>query len=244
MLIIRKGNILSQNPDHYNKMTLQELCRIIKLKTDAVLPDYKGKVGIGGNIFHKKKMPFGYTMIWQDILSRGNFPICCSLAVFDNLLGYNLGVVMQLTKKEAEECLWIDLGSINFSETDVRFEISDEKSIENWFDFLNKELPTKAEDVFNRYSTLDNFESLLNDGFLEMQISTFEFWGTRKYELGLVAAKLLNKPYFVDIFNKHREISNVRGSDFTLYQRLFDYLCNTPESDLKDIGNLLNRLKK
>jgi hypothetical protein len=224
-------------------MTLQELCRIIKLKTDAVLPDYKGKVGIGGNIFHKKKTPFGYKMIWQDILSYGNFPVCCSLSVFDNLLGYNLGVVMELTKKEAEEQLWVDLGRVNFSESSVNYEISDEKSIDKWFEFLSKELTSKAEKVFSNYSTLNSLELLLNDGFLEMQISDFEFWGTKKYELGLIAAKLLNKPYFNDIFNKHKEISNVRGSDFSLYQRLYDYLSNTPENELKDIGNLLNRLK-
>jgi hypothetical protein len=225
-------------------MTLQELCRIIKLKTDAVLPDYKGKVGIGGNIFHKKKTPFGYKMIWQDILSYDKYPVCCSLAVFDNLLGYNLGVVMKLSKKETEEQLWIDLGRVKFSESSVNYEISDERSIETWFAFLNKELSAKSEEVFNLYLTLENLESKLNDGFLEMQISDFEFWGTKKYELGLIAAKLLNKPYFDDIFNKHKEISVVRGSDFTLYQKIYDYLQNTPEKELKDIGNLLNRLKK
>lgn len=224
-------------------MNLQELCRIIKLKTDAVLPAYKGKVGIGGNIFHKKKTPFGYQMIWQDILSYGNFPICCSLAVFDNLLGYNLAIVMELTKKEAEESLWIDLGRVNFSETDINYEISDEKSIDKWFEFLSNQLPAKADEVFNQYSALDSLESLLNGGFLEMQISDFEFWGTRKYELGLIATKLLNKPYYEDIFNKHKEISNVRGSDFSLYQNIYNYLNNTPENELKDVGNLLNRLK-
>jgi hypothetical protein len=225
-------------------LTHKELCRIIKLKTDVVLPDYKGRVGIGGNIFHKRKTSFGYTMIWQDILSYDKYPICCSLAVFDNLLGYNLGVAMELTKKEAEEQLWIDLGRVNFSASDVHYEISDEKSIDTWFEFLNKELPAKSEEVFNLYLTLESLESKLNNGLLETKISDFQFLGTKRYELGLVAAKLLNKPYFVDIFNKHKEISNVRDSNFTLYQRLFDYLGNTPESELKDIGNLLNRLKK
>jgi hypothetical protein len=224
-------------------LTHKELCRIIKLKTDAVLPDYKGKIGIGGNIFHKRKTAFGYTMIWQDILSYDKFPICCSLAVFDNLLGYNLGVVAELTKKEAEQNLWIDLGRVNFSQSDINYEISDEKSIDTWFEFLDKELPAKSDEVFNRYLTLESLESKLNDGFLETEISDFQFSGTKKYELGLIAAKLLNKPYFDDIFNKHKEISSVRGSDFSLFQNIYAYLQSTPENDLKDVGNLLNRLK-
>jgi hypothetical protein len=225
-------------------MILKELCRIIKLKTDAILPDYKGKVGIGGNIFHKRKTDFGYTMIWQDILSYGNFPIRCSLAIFYNLLGYNLGIVLEMTKKEAEDGLWVDLGRVRFSETAIQYEISDEKSIETWHQFLSKELPAKAEEVFNQYITLENLENKINGDFLKLEISDFEFLGTKEYELGLIAAKLLNRPYFNDVFNKHKEISLVRGSNFTLYQKLYDYLNNTPENDLKDVGNLLNRLKQ
>jgi hypothetical protein len=92
--------------------------------------------------------------------------------------------------------------------------------------------------------TLENLESKLNNGLLETEISDFQFLGTKRYELGLIAAKLLYKPYFNNIFNKHKEISRVRGSYFNLYQSLYDYLQNTPESELKDIGNLLNRLKQ
>ena len=108
-----------------------------------------------------------------------------------------------------------------------RFEINNLDDIDVWMNFLKESLENK-EEIFIKFSNLDNLQEIINKNILSNNGK--EVLSIHEYEIinGLIASKILEKPYFEDIYKKYIRIAEQN-----------DY----PERTVKNVKTIYNYLK-
>ena len=206
-------------------MNLREVQKIIKTKTDNLFQDYKGKILIGGNITHTKKTDKGKNIIFQSLLSYNHFPVNCNLQVENNIITFHY----QNAFSDNDEKNFIPVFTIDYLKpnSNNRFEINNLDDIDVWMNFLKESLENK-EEIFIKFSNLDNLQEIINKNILSNNGK--EVLSIHEYEIinGLIASKILEKPYFEDIYKKYIRIAEQN-----------DY----PERTVKNVKTIYNYLK-
>ncbi len=228
----------------------KDIQKEIKVKTDLILPQYKGKIETGGNIFHRKKNLNGSNVIFQSVLNYNVFPINCSLMISNDILSYNFATCSDWFKLSEIPNILIKIENINFeakqNDEYGRFQISNKNDIQIWVDNLKEIFDKEIEKTFLKYQNLNELETLLNYNILnfgESDISGIEIF------LGLIASKLLNKPYFENMYenlnaNFIKNEANFKGSiQYEMLNKVYSYLKTSEIEKLTNLEYLKSQFK-
>lgn len=200
-----------------NKSQIQ---KIVKTKTDEIFPDYKGKIG-GGNITHTKKTESGKNIISQTVLSYDVFPISCFLQIENHQIVHHYKNIFKGTEMEEFPPIF----TIKYLS---KMEITKLEDIDKWIEILKEDLQNK-EEIFEKYSNLENLEKLINKKILEHKEN--EPLSIHEYEIvgGLIASKLSEKVHFQEIYDKymkHAKQKNYPELVINNVKKTYDYLKN------------------
>ena len=231
-------------------MQYKDAQKEIKSKTDLILPSYKGKIELGGNIFHRKKTALGSNIILQSILNYNVFPIVCSLKINNDILSYHYALISKCNQSSFIQNVLIHIEHLKIesknNDTYGRFQISNSEDVAEWTDNLKRVFDEKLDLTFAMYNKLENIEAFLNHNiinFKESDISGIEIF------LGLIAAKILDKQYFDEIYHNLNAIfikneANFEGSvQYELLNKTYLYLKNLDSNNMNNLEYLKSQLK-
>ena len=176
------------------KLTRNIVQKKIKQKTDLLFPNYKGSLQPGGNIFHTKTTATGKNIIFQTVLSYDIFPVSAVLLVSNNLISATYSKIFECTDKNVPEPQFLIK---NVGRMAIRYD----GDIKSWVEFLRDELADK-EAIFEKYADLDALEQIINSIILSDDLELITDYTIIN---GLIAAKILGRVYYENIFNKFME---------------------------------------
>lgn len=216
-------------------VNFKETQKRIKEGIDVILPDYKGKIEGGGNIFHRRKISKNTIIVNHNMLNyQMNFPITCGFAVSNDVINYHLCKIYKLP--QGTKTGFNIATHFNINDAQEWYIIKNEIDIDSWLSFLKINLPKKLTEI-QQFDELEYQENYLNSALLnasDPKINIIE------NSLSLIYAKIVNKPYFNEIADKIK-IALIKNNAGASYKEQFDntinYLTDKTSEDLKQLNN-------
>jgi hypothetical protein len=229
----------------------RDAIRAVKRGLDPLLPDHRGRIGIGGNIVHQRPTPHGLSMLWHSILNYGDdCPASAWLGLYDERLGLELAIAAATASPEWREFVKVErdcqagffIPGPNFATPDFGRNVADPDIAKQWVESLAAWVPTAEPAMIARLADLANIAVHLRDRLLEDVDDGLDFSGWKRWELMLIAAKASQADWFDAAYAKLIAFYTVRQADMRLLKAIKAHLDATPADQLCDPVNARERL--
>jgi hypothetical protein len=229
----------------------RDAIRSIKQGLDPLLPDHRGRIGIGGNIVHQRPTPHGLSMLWHSILNYGDdCPASAWLGLYDERLGLELAIAAAAASPEWREFVLVErdfqagffiLGP-SFATPDFGRNIADPDIAKQWVGSLAAWVPTAELAMIASLADFTDIALQLRDRLLEEVDDGLDFSGWKRWELMLIAAKASQADWLDAAYAKLITFYTVRQADMRLLEAVKSHLDATPAHQLCDPASARERL--
>jgi hypothetical protein len=229
----------------------RDAIRTVKRGLDPLLPDHRGRIGIGGNIVHQRPTAHGLSMLWHSILNYGaDCPASAWLGLYDDRLGLELAIASATATPEWSDFVKVErdrqaaffIPGPHFATPDFGRNVADAQVAAQWVQALAAWVQTAEPWMISGLDKIEDIALHLRDRLLDDVDDGLDFSGWKRWELMLIAAKASNADWFDAAYAKLIAFYTVRQADMTLLVALKVHLDATPADQLCDPVSARQRL--